>query len=115
MQRRFRLTRSEDFDRLRRTGVTRSHPWLVLSVALNDLPHNRYGFITGKRLGKAVARNRVRRQLREVMRLLHFQLRQGYDVVIIARPGIIGQPFHAIQRIIEQLCQQVALLSRDGG
>ncbi len=115
MQRRLRLTRSEDFERLRQTGQSRSHAWLVMNVAANQLPHNRYGIITTKKLGKAVQRNRIKRQLREVLRLLHSQLRQGYDVVIIARPGIMGQPFHAIQRIVEQACHKLMLLSGDGG
>jgi ribonuclease P protein component len=86
-----------------------------MNVATNDHPHNRYGFIITKKMGKAVQRNRIKRQLREMMRRLHSQLRQGYDVVIIARPGLMGQPFDAIQRIVEQLCHKLMLLSGDGG
>ena len=101
MQKRLRLRRAEDFARLRREGKTYRHPYLILSVATNTLPHNRYGFITAKRLGKAVIRNRIRRLLKESVRQLHPALIQGYDVVLVARPKAVSQPFHEIQNAVE--------------
>lgn len=104
-----RLCRTEDFQRLRREG--RSHPsrLLLMSVSPNELPHNRYGFIVSKQLGKAVRRNRIRRRMREAVRLLHPQLRTGYDIVFIARPAIEGQPFEVIQRTVNDLVRQAGL------
>lgn len=84
---------------------------MILSTIPNDLEHNRYGFITPKYLGTAVARNRVRRQMREAVRLLHPHLEQGYDMVIIARSAIMGKPFQEIQRIVIQLCERANLKS----
>ena len=110
MERRLRLRRSEDYARLRREGRRYQHIALVLSLAENNLAHNRYGFVTSKRVGKAVARNRVRRLLRETLRSLHPHLRYGYDVVIVARSGIVGQPVADIQRIVEKLAQQAGLM-----
>ena len=110
MERRLRLQRSGDYARLRQEGSRYQHRFLTFSVAANNLPHNRYGFVTSKRVGKAVARNRVRRLLREALRSLHPQLRHGYDVVVVARPAIVGQPYAVVQRIIEGLAQQAGLL-----
>jgi ribonuclease P protein component len=56
-----------------------------MSALENDLGRNRYGFAAGKRVGNAVARNRAKRVLREVARRLHPSLREGYDIVFIAR------------------------------
>lgn len=79
-------------------------------MAHNGTDHNRYGIITGKALGKAVVRNRVRRLLREAIRSLHPHLQSGHDVVIIARRPLVGQPFADIQRIVRMQLQQAGLL-----
>jgi ribonuclease P protein component len=110
MQRHFRLRRSEDFARLRREGHSYRHSMMTLSIATNGLTHNRYGFITGKHLGSAVIRNRVRRLLRESVRLLHPRLRAGFDLVLIARQPVSGQPFAVVQRIVNTLAQQAGLV-----
>ena len=83
----------EDFQRLRQVGVTHRHRLMVLSFSHNELMHNRYGFIVGKQLGKAVTRNRIRRRLREVVRALDPQLKPGFDVVLIARAAAGGATF----------------------
>lgn len=113
MQSRLRLRQSADFGRLRREGKTKRHPSLILSYAPNGLDHNRYGFITGKRLGNAVKRNRTRRLMREGVRVLHPQLAQGYDIAFIARPAIVGQSFGDVQAVIHRLCVRASLFSEE--
>ena len=100
MQRHLRLRRQDDFARLRAIGQVQRHPLVIMSVAPNNLPHNRYGFITSKQLGNAVRRNRVRRLLREAVRHVHPMLKPGYDIVFIARRRIVGQPFQAVHRAV---------------
>lgn len=110
MQRRYRLRRSADFERLRQVGRAQQHRLMLVSVTPNDLPDNRYGFIVSKSLGKAVTRNRIRRLLREATRLLHPRLHPGHDVVIIARRPIVGQPFAVVQRTVYELFRRASLI-----
>ena len=110
MQRHLRLRRQDDFAHIRHVGQRYQHSLLTLSVAANDLSHNRYGFITSKRLGNAVVRNRMRRILRAVMHSFDSLIQPGYDLVIVARPAAVGQPFRTIHRIIEELLVRSGLM-----
>jgi ribonuclease P protein component len=109
VQRHLRLRRAEDFHRLRQVGKTHPHRLLVLSYTPNELMHNRYGFIVGKHLGKAVTRNRIRRRLREVVRALDPQLIPGFDVVLIARQPLAEQPFDVLMRTVNELFRRAEL------
>jgi ribonuclease P protein component len=52
------------------------------------------GFTASRRVGKAVARNRARRRLREaVRRVLPGPARPGFDYVVVARPAALTRPF----------------------
>ncbi len=104
-----RLRRSAEFARVARSGATYRHPALRIGVRKNALPHNRYGIVTSRRLGNAVARNRCKRRLRAVLFSLHSQLKQGYDIVVIARAAAMGQPFGDLQRIVHRLLAKARL------
>ena len=80
-----RLRRPADFARAKRLGAVQRDRALMVSVCANRLQRNRYGVVVGKHIGIAVVRNRVKRRLRAVLAEMHPQLRQGFDIVVIAR------------------------------
>jgi ribonuclease P protein component len=83
-----RLTRSADFDAVYRRGRSRSSRHLVLSLfPRDDADAARVGVAVPKKVGNAVVRNRVKRQLREAVAQPGFPLPAGADVVIVARAG----------------------------
>ena len=90
MQRRYRLSRSRDFDAVYRQGKSVSTRFLVLywfpREDGGDEP--RLGLAVPRAAGSAVVRNRIKRQLREVWDKLLPQVRSGQDYVLIARPGL---------------------------
>ncbi len=113
MERALRLTYNADFQRVRKTGRSWAHPFAVVCVLPNDLPHNRYGFSVSKRLGGAVVRNRVKRLLREAVRTTPQEmgaLVSGYDVVFIARPPVVGQPYAEVCTVVRVLLRRAGLL-----
>ncbi len=82
---------NKDFKRLYYRGkcvVARS---IVIYMNKNRLGHNRIGLTCGKTVGKATKRNRAKRLMRESYRLLSGNVRQGYDIVIIARSSITSR------------------------
>jgi ribonuclease P protein component len=104
-----RLARTEDFARVRVVGQTFRGRLLLLNVAPNGLSHNRYGVVTGKKLGGAVVRNRVRRLFREVLRATNSKLTGGWDIVLVAHPSASAQPASEIQRAFEAAAVQAGL------
>ena len=83
----------------------------MIRSAPNQLQHNRYGFITSKRLGKAVVRNRVRRRLREGVRAL--DTRPGWDVVISARVPAAQANCHELITAVANLFARAGILAED--
>jgi ribonuclease P protein component len=58
----------------------------------------RFGFTVTKQTGNAVRRNRIRRRLKEALRLLRpLPARPGYDYVILARPEALSMSFRSLQ------------------
>ena len=90
MQRRHRLSRSRDFDAVYRQGRSTSTRFLVLYwFDRDDEPGEpRLGLAVPKAAGNAVARNRIKRQLREVWRARLDSVPAGRDYVLIAKPGL---------------------------
>ena len=121
MQRNFRLTRSEDFKRVRRDGKSYAHPLVVLIAQNNDQPRVRIGVAAGKTVGTAVIRNRTKRLLREAMRTLipNIALRlrstqdnaSGLDLILIARPALASATLADVQRALLNLLQRAKILT----
>ena len=90
MQRRHRLSRSRDFDAVYRQGRSVSTRFLVLYWFAREEGEDdpRLGLAVPKGSGTAVARNRLKRQLREAWRSLLDEVPPGHDYVLIARPGL---------------------------
>ena len=90
MQRRYRLSRSRDFDAVYRHGRSVSTRFLVLYSFAQPEPgaEPRVGFAVPRAIGGAVVRNRVKRQVREAWRGLLPLVPAGHDYVLIARPGL---------------------------
>jgi ribonuclease P protein component len=68
----------------------------------------RVGFTVSRKVGNAVERNRVRRRLREVVRLsAPGRLRQGYDYVLIGRRAALDWPFDRLMRDFEGALRRI--------
>jgi ribonuclease P protein component len=90
VQRRHRLSRSRDFDAVYRQGRSTSTRFLVLYwfEREDDPGDSRLGLAVPKAAGNAVARNRIKRQLRELWRARLDRVPAGRDYVLIAKPGL---------------------------
>ena len=106
MNRKFRLTRSTNFERVRRLGKSYAHPLIVLIALPNQAENTRFGVAAGRSVGNAVRRNRAKRLLRSALQQQLPVIKPGWDVVLIARHRMAGATF---QQTVSAL---VALLGR---
>jgi len=109
MKRQYRLRKNADFQRIRRFGESKSNRLMVLVVLPNRLEHNRFGFSVSKRIGKAVRRNKIKRQMREAIRLRQEQIQPGRDMLFIARAPIQKASYQEIARSAYSLVEQFGL------
>lgn len=110
MKQRFRVRDNQRFQEIRRHGQSVSNKHLVLCVLPNELPYSRFGFSVSSRIGNAVERNRIKRRLREAMRLRMDTLQPGWDIVFIAKYPIRSADFREMDAACARLIRRAHLL-----
>jgi ribonuclease P protein component len=110
MNRRFRLTRSEDFNQVKRDGKTFSNKLFKVILRPNQASTLRFGFITGKSIGNAVTRNRCKRLMRASIQHISDSLQTGWDVVIIVRQSTAQADFQTTLCGLSDLFKRAGLL-----
>jgi ribonuclease P protein component len=103
VERRYRLSRSRDFDTVYRHGRSTSTRFFTLYVFPREGNADvRLGLAIPKSVGTAVKRNRLKRTLREVWRTK--ERPGGLDFVLVARPGLAeAAESHGFSWLIERV------------
>jgi ribonuclease P protein component len=109
------LTNARQFEAVYGQGRSWSSGPVVLKAMPNGLDCSRYGFSVSRRVGNAVTRNRVKRRLREILRVR--RLVPGWDCVFVARASAAGSSFAALEESAIRALRRAGLLdpAGDGG
>lgn len=103
------LKENAAFRRLYQRGKSVGSRYLVIYCRPNRLGFNRLGLTVSTKLGHAVVRNRIRRRLREIYRQNEQSLKQGFDLVIVARTACVEAPFSALSASFSSLADKLEL------
>jgi ribonuclease P protein component len=106
------LRTSAEIERVRAAGRSWAHPLAVLVAAPNDLDRFRLGLSVSKRVGSAVVRNRVRRRIREIVRLRQHDLTPGFDLLFIARPPSATATWNDLCGAVDGLLRRARVSAR---
>src|SRR5438874_8000659 len=105
------LKTNSQFERVRRVGRSWAVGRVVLNAAPNGQDNIRCGFITGKKVGNAVTRNRARRLIREAVRLRLPRLKPGWDLVWIARASAAEADFNTVAAAVDEVLNRGKLFA----
>ncbi len=97
----------KDFTALQRAGRSRAHPLLVLRWRRNELERTRFGLATGRKVGNAVIRNRIRRRLRVALRATDRRPTGGWDILVIARPASATAGYLELRTALDGLLERM--------
>lgn len=88
------------------------HPLLVLIYRRTNRAECRIGFSITKKFGNAVQRNRIKRQLREILRLQYNQLKNGYDIIFVVRKEARGASYQMLEGAVYNLLRRGKLFKQ---
>jgi len=108
LKKEFRLTKRKEFGYIYKNGKRKSNKELQILYTPTWLSHPRFGFVLNKKVGKAVTRNRIKRQLSEITRLNLDAFHPKLNYVIVVNPDIIALDYNQIQQSVLNLANTIA-------
>lgn len=88
MEKKYRVRKNMEFKDIYKVGKNYWNRNLILYVKKNDLDVTRVGYTITKKIGNAVSRNKLRRKMKEIYRLNFHNVKEGYDLIFIAKKNI---------------------------
>lgn len=105
------LKRKKDFQSVIQEGKKIEKDFLVLKFFRNSLEIARIGFVISQKVSKkASSRNKIKRRLREIIKINLSNLKPGYDLIFFTKKGIIEKDFWEIKEVIEQILKEAKLI-----
>jgi len=107
-----RLKKKKDFEYVFKQGRGLKEGFLSLKFVKNGLKETRFGFVVGQKVShKAVVRNKVKRRLREFIRVNLGDIKKGFDAAIIAGKGAETGKLEDTAAILSRLLKTGKLLN----
>ncbi|MGN0299254.1 MAG: ribonuclease P protein component [Lachnospiraceae bacterium] len=107
------IKKNSEFQRVYRERRSFANRYLVMYIAEDLTGKTQIGISVSKKVGNSVVRHRVTRLIRESYRLNKDILKDGFDIVVVARPAAKDQGFFEIQSAFLHLCRKQKILRED--
>ncbi len=113
LKKEFRLKDKRDFDEVYKKGRKAASRFFLIKIKPNQKNINRIGFVVSKKsASKIVFRNKLKRRMREVIKLFEEETEKGYDVILIAKPKAYLRKYPEIREEIAELLKKGKLLTK---
>ena len=99
------LKNSREFSQVYNHRKSLANKYLVMYILHTDQMYSRIGISVSKKVGNSVIRHRITRLIRESYRLNKDKLKDGYNIVVVARNTAKGKGFRDIESAFLHLCK----------
>ncbi|MBD0382259.1 ribonuclease P protein component [Paenibacillus sedimenti] len=114
MEKTYRLAKREDFNKVYRYGKSMAnHQFVLYYLAQPKLEQFRLGISVSKKVGNAVVRNRLRRMIKEIIRLNKDRMTDHYDYILIARKPAADMDYAQMEKSIFHVIRKASLNKRN--
>ncbi|MFH1457279.1 MAG: ribonuclease P protein component [Patescibacteria group bacterium] len=106
-----RLIKKSDFERVAKTGQSFFSYELGFKMIKNNLQYNRYGIVVSLKVDKrAVVRNKIRRRIRDIIKINEKNFKKGFDIMFLTRESIKKLKFANISDKLDKLFKKAKIL-----
>ncbi|MFA4941929.1 MAG: ribonuclease P protein component [Patescibacteria group bacterium] len=105
------LRLDKEFDQVFKKGRSSYVEILGIKAFFTKAEESRLGILVSNKVSKkAVERNKIKRQIREILRLKLAKIKSGYDIIIITLPSILGKNYKEIELAIDSALDKIKIL-----
>ena len=104
MNKKYIISKNLEFQELIKKGKKEKTRFFVIHYKNNNYNYNRYGISVGKKIGKAVTRNKIKRQIKSI--LSKNKLNYSKDYVIIVRKEILSIKYFEIKKVLNNILKE---------
>lgn len=104
------IKKNREFRQIYAVAPSFADKYLVIYQRKNGTPYTRFGISVSGKVGHAVQRNKIKRRLKEILRLKHDRIQHGYDIIFIVRVRSANASYERLEKSALQLLKETNIL-----
>jgi len=109
MKKNYRVKANQDFSQIIRKGKAFKTDSFTVHCLKNNLTFTRIGVSVSTKLGNAIVRNRIKRQIRSMCDSMIQYQQQSFDIIVIARNNYLYNNYHDNLLILQNILHEIGI------
>jgi ribonuclease P protein component len=111
LPKKYRVKNFRDFKQLLNDGSYFGVKEFYIKCLPNNLPYSKVSVVVPVKIDKrAVVRNRIKRQLSEIIRLIYKEIKPGFNVALFCKEPILTLEYNEMKKQVEFILKRTDLL-----